>query len=42
MYMDLASLVPQATPRFYLAAMEKNQEKAWGQNYVTTGNGGLG
>jgi len=26
---------PQATPRFYLAAMEKNWEKAWDQNYVT-------
>ena len=22
--------------------MEKNREKAWEQNYVTTGNGGLG
>ena len=33
---------PQAPPRFYLAAMEKNLEKAWEQNYVTTGNGGLG
>ena len=33
---------PQAPPRFYLAAMEKNQEKAWEQNYVTTGNGELG
>ena len=26
---------PQAPPRFHLAAMEKNQEKAWDQNYVT-------
>ena len=25
---------PQALPRFYLAAMEKNQEKAWDQNYI--------
>ena len=23
------------TPRFYLAAMEKNWEKTWDQNYVT-------
>ena len=23
------------TPRFYLAAVEKNQKKAWDQNYVT-------
>ena len=29
-------------PRFYLAAVEKNREKAWDQNYATTGNGGLG
>ena len=33
---------PQAPPRFYLTAVEKNREKAWDQNYVTTGNGGLG
>ena len=35
---------PQATPRFYLAAVEKNQEKAWDQYYITsrTGNGELG
>ena len=26
---------PQATPRFYLAAMEKNREKAWDQNCIT-------
>ena len=26
---------PQATPRFYLGAVEKNWEKAWDQNYVT-------
>ena len=26
---------PQATPRFYLAAVEKNPEKAWDQNYIT-------
>ena len=32
----------QAPPRFYLAAVEKNREKARDQNYVTTGNGGLG
>ena len=25
----------QAPPRFYLAAVEKNREKAWEQNYVT-------
>ena len=25
---------PQATPRFYLAAVEKNREKAWYQYYV--------
>ena len=24
-----------ATPRFYLAAVDKNREKAWDQNYVT-------
>ena len=24
------SLVPRPPPRFYLAAVEKNQEKAWG------------
>ena len=33
---------PQAPPRFYLAAMEKNQEKAWEQNYIMIGNCGLG
>ena len=32
---------PQASPRFYLAAVEKNQEKAWEQNYIMIGNGGL-
>ena len=26
---------PQAPPIFYLAAVEKNREKAWDQNYVT-------
>ena len=25
----------QAPPRFYLAALEKNWEKAWDQNYAT-------
>ena len=25
---------PQVPPRFYLAAVEKNWEKAWDQNYV--------
>ena len=40
---SVRSLVPmQAPPRFYLAAVAKNREKAWDQNYVTTGNGGLG
>ena len=33
---------PQAPPRFYLAAVEKNQEKARDQNYIMIGNGGLG
>ena len=32
----MSSLVPRPLPdRFYLAAVEKNQEKAWDQNYVT-------
>ena len=26
---------PQASPRFCLASVEKNREKAWDQNYVT-------
>ena len=26
---------PQATPKFYLTAVEKNWEEAWNQNYVT-------
>ena len=26
---------PQVTPRFYLAAVEKNREKAWYHYYVT-------
>ena len=34
--MYIASLIPmQVTPRFYLTAMEKNQEKVWDQNYIT-------
>ena len=36
---------PQETPRFYLAAVEKNREKAWDQTMQTTsqtGDGGLG
>ena len=32
----ISSLVPRPLPdRFYLAAVEKNREKAWDQNYVT-------
>ena len=32
----MSSLVPRPLPdRFYLAAVEKNQEKAWDQNYIT-------
>jgi len=30
---------PQATPRFYLAAVEKNWEKAWDQNYAKIRHG---
>ena len=30
-----SSLVPRPLPRFYLAAVKKNREKAWDQNYVT-------
>ena len=30
------SLIPRPLPdSIYVAAMEKNQEKAWDQNYVT-------
>ena len=31
----LLASFPEATPRFYLAAMEKNREKAWDHCYVT-------
>ena len=32
---EKGSLVPRPLPDFYLAAVEKNREKAWDQNYVT-------
>ena len=35
------SLVPKSHPDF-ISAMQKNWEKAWEQNYITIGNGGLG
>ena len=28
-------ILAHSTPRFYPAAVEKNREKAWDQNYVT-------
>ena len=38
----LAKSCPQATPRFYLAAVEKNWEKDWIITTPGTGNGGHG